>query len=57
MYIFTSIPEEDNPHDNTHYTVETYEERTVELMRLFGCFLVACGHSKEIIDEILGELY
>ena len=53
MIIITHIPDEDNPYDTTRVKFETWEIRTDKLMELFGDFLVGCGHSKELIDDIL----
>ena len=49
MYIMTRVPDNENPYDNTTVTVETREVSTVELIKLFGDFLVACGHHPDNI--------
>jgi len=39
--------------ETTTVTVETREVLTTELIRIFGDFLVACGHSKENVDAVI----
>jgi hypothetical protein len=56
MYIFTMIPDNENPYEKSHVTIETWEVSTDELIREFGNFLIACGHSKEVVDGIIAEM-
>jgi len=51
MYVFTMIPEGDNPYEKSHITIETREVSTNGLLEEFRLFLIACGHSPENVEQ------